>query len=256
MMVCTAQDRRSHGRPVGGAGRVDALRRGHRRGAHRPRLRRLAAVRRSRRRPGAAPGAHRRRVPGAARPLRRGRLHPGAARAARHPVHRLGRARLGAGDEQGQGQGAVPAEQPPHRPGLRGRGRRRRGPAGGARLLRLPGGGQAGGRGLVARASGSRATSSSSRPRSRTRCASTTTCWSSASSTARRSRSASSTASRSAPSRSRPSAASTTSRTSTRAAAPTTTCRRACRPSAIARCCGSRRWRTRRSAATARRASI
>ena len=190
-MIATAQDRRSHGWPVGGAGHFDAVRRSHRRGADRPGLRRLAAVRRPRRRPGPAPVAHRRRVPGAARPLRRGRLHPGAARAAGHPLHRLGRARLGAGDEQGARQGGVPAQQPADRPRLRAS----QSDSGEDLLelhgvVRLPGRRQA--RAAKGRrwGRGSRATSWSWRPPSRTPCASTTTCWSSGSSRARRSRSA------------------------------------------------------------------
>ena len=65
-------------------------------------------LRRPRHRSGAAADAHRRRVPGAARPLRRGRLRAGAARGAGDPLHRLERARVGAGDEQGQGQGDLP----------------------------------------------------------------------------------------------------------------------------------------------------
>ena len=151
-------------------------------------LRRLAAVRRSRRRPGAAADADRRRLPGPARPLRRGRLHPGAARADRHPLHRLGRAGVGAGDEQGarprRSSGCTTCRRRPAtscRP-------TRRGPARAARRVRLPGRRQAGGRRLVAGRCASRATSSSSRPPSRMRCASTTTCSSNASSKARRSR--------------------------------------------------------------------
>ena len=97
----TAQNRRSDGRPLRGAGRLDPIRGGHRRGAGRSGLRRLAAVRRSGPRPGAAPVAHRRRVPGPARPLRRRRLRPGNARAPGYPLHRLGRAGLGHGHEQG-----------------------------------------------------------------------------------------------------------------------------------------------------------
>ena len=104
----------------------------------------------SRPRPGAAGRARRRRLPGAARPLRRGRLRPGAARAVRDSLHRLVGAGVGAGDGQAQGQGAVPPAQPADAALLRARARRgRAGRA--ARLVRFPVGGQAARRGLVAR---------------------------------------------------------------------------------------------------------
>ena len=104
----------------------------------------------SRPRPGAAGRAGRRRLPGAARPLRRGRLRPGPARALRHPLHRLVGAVVGAGDGQAQGQGALPPAQPADAALLRARARRgRAGRA--ARIVRFPVGGQAARRGLVAR---------------------------------------------------------------------------------------------------------
>ena len=215
-----AQDRRPHGWPVGER-ESRAVRRGHRRRARRSGPRRVADVRRSRRRPGAPPVADRRRVPGAARPLRRGRLHPGAARAAGYPLHRLGRAGVGAGHEQGQGQGDVPARQPADRPRLR------RSQPTAARTCWISTARSAS-RSWSSRAAkgrrsgrGSRATSWSWRPRSRRRSASTTRCWSNASSKARRSRSAILDGKPLGAVEIRPSAASTTSAPSTRAAAPT-----------------------------------
>ena len=255
-MIGSAQDRRSHGRPLGGAGRLAPHRRGHRRGADRSGLRRLAAVRRPRRRPGPAPGAHRRRVPGAARPLRRGRLHPGAAGAAGHPLHRLGRAGLGAGHEQGQGEGGVPpATTCRPRPATWSRPTAARtcssctAPFGFPVVVKPCGEGSSLGIARRARRAGAGGRGRGRAALRRRR----------AGRAVRRGqgdlRRPSSTASRSAPSRSCPSAASTTSTTSTPAAAPSTTCPRACRPSATARCCGWPRSRTRRSAAKARRAS-
>ncbi len=59
-----------------------------------------------------ATGTHRCRAHHRApRSLGRGWLRPGAARDARHPLHRLRRARVGARDGQGEGQGAVPPAQ-------------------------------------------------------------------------------------------------------------------------------------------------
>ena len=54
----------------------------------------------------------RRRVQRAARPLRRGRRDPGRARLARHSLHPFRRARLGARDGQGRGQGGVRRRRP------------------------------------------------------------------------------------------------------------------------------------------------
>ena len=54
-----------------------------------------------------AHAAARRGVQRAARPLRRGRLHPGRARGARHALHPFRRARLGARHGQADGQDAV-----------------------------------------------------------------------------------------------------------------------------------------------------
>ena len=225
----TAQDRRAHGRPVGGAGRLAAFRRGHPRGA-RPTAgydawplfvdRDVDLVLRQARIDVAFLALH-------------GRY--GEDGCVQGLLELLGIPYTGSGVlasalamNKAQGQGALPPAQPARPPpDYADRRRQRRGRcwsmhgAFGFPVVVKPRG-----EGLVA-GRGSRATSWSSRPRSRTRCASTTTCSSSGSSRARRSRSASSTASRWAPSRSSPSAASTTSTASTRAAAPTITCRRA-----------------------------
>ena len=143
----------------------------------------------SRPRSRAARRADRRRVFGAARPLRRGRLRPGPARAARHPLHRLGRAGVGAGDGQAQGQGAVPPAQPADAALLRASTAAKARPRRAARHLRLPVAWSSRAReGIVARRAPRRRRRRARAAPSRRRCASTTTCWSSASSTARRSR--------------------------------------------------------------------
>ena len=86
--------------------------------------RRLAARRRAGRpAPGRGAARRRRRLPRAARPLRRGRHGPGPARAARRPLRRRGRARLVAVHGQGRLQGGAGG-------GRRPAGRLRRGPPG------------------------------------------------------------------------------------------------------------------------------
>ena len=151
-------------------------------------------LRRSRRRRRAPPGADRRRVHRAPRPVGRGRLHPGPARDARHPVHRLRRAGVGARDAQGQGQGAVPAPQPAD-PRLLHADRRRRSPTcatGRPWRLRVPVRRQADPRGQLGRRRDLPLARRARPRRSRRRCASTTRSWSSGSSPAARSRSRSS----------------------------------------------------------------
>ena len=147
--------------------------------------RRRPHLRRPRRRCRPPPGADRRRVHRAPRPLGRGRLHPGPARAARHPVHRLRRDGVRARDAQGQGQGAVPPAQPADARVLHARrGRPAATLAEHARRLRLPVRRQADPRGQLGRRHDLSHRSRSSRPASRRRCASTTRSSSSASSPA------------------------------------------------------------------------
>ena len=90
---------------------ADAAQRAHRRAPRCPtrsRRRRVATVDgRAGARPRSARARRRRRVPAAARSLRRGRHRAGPARARRPAVRRLGRARLGGGDGQGDDEARV-----------------------------------------------------------------------------------------------------------------------------------------------------
>ena len=84
-------------------------RRARRRGDAR---RRTVAARAGAARRAAPPIAARRRLPRAARHVRRGRHHPGTARAGGHPVRRRRRARVGGRHGQGGDEGGLPRRRP------------------------------------------------------------------------------------------------------------------------------------------------
>ena len=181
----------------------------------------------------AARRAARRRLHRPARPGRRGRHRPGAARDPRPPLHRARRRRLRALHGQGRRQARDPRGRAPHaglgrlqRDRLP-RARRRRHARGDRGAARLPAGRQAGEPGLLARRRVRLLPRRGSRRRWSPPSATTTGCCSSATSRAGSWRSACSAARRCPSSRrSRARRTSSTSRPATRSGAPSTSARR------------------------------